>query len=762
MKLHKYVFLILMLLAFLMSGLNAGEKAGESPNLEKVKHLLSQMTVEEKVGQMTQITVTILKNGDYFKNNHPKNLMPLDPVKLKKYVTDHNLGSVMHQVTNGRQDLVEWNNVITQIQDAGKKTRLKIPLVFGIDMIHGAGFLVGATIFPHNLGMAASRNPQNAYNCAKVTAKETRATGATWNFDPVYDLGRQPLWSRYYETFGEDVQIGKEFLTAAVKGYQDEGLDNPNSVASCMKHFIGYSYPLSGWDKTPNYIPEVQLREYYFPQYKTGIDAGAKSVMISLGELNGVPIGANKYLLDGILRGELGFEGMAVSDWETILLLHTQHKVAATEKEAIKIGIMAGIDMCMVPWNVDFYDDMLELIKDGEVPMSRIDEAVTRILTFKYQMGLFDNPYPTEEAKANYKRPEYKKLAYDAAAESMTLLKNKNKILPLKKGTKIFLAGPTANNKASLHGGWTLTWLGKDESAYPESTPTIKEALQKYIGAENVICNSKRAYDSKDNFSLEGAENSDLVILCLGENAYAETPGGINDLLLDKNQIELVKNATKLGKPIVTILVEGRPRVLKEVEPLMDAVLMAYLPGEKGAEAIVNTLFGENNPSGILPISYPAFTGHIMPYDFKGTEEGILEWVSEDYQSRYNYDPQWPFGFGLSYSEFVVSGLNINTAKLGGDESLTVSLKVKNVSKVAGKKAIELYTRDHYASITPSNKRLRAFNKVHLKPGQEKTVTFKINADDLKFVGQDLKWIVEEGKFDVIIGEMKKEFYYKR
>jgi len=749
---------LLLLFALVSVTILAEEKI---KNYDKeVKELLSKMTVEEKVGQMTQITVTILKSIEYFEKGKPFDMCPLDTTKLRKYVTEHNLGSVMHQFTNGRQDLKEWNDIITQIQDYGKKTRLQIPLVFGIDMIHGAGFLDGATIFPHNIGMAATRNPQNAYNCSKVTAMETRATGCTWNFNPVYDIGRQPLWSRYYETFGEDVHIGQEFLKASVNGAQDEGIDSHNSVATTMKHFVGYSYPASGWDKTPNYIPEIQLREYHLPQYETGVDAGAESVMISLGELNGVPIGADSHLLEDILRGEFGFDGIAVSDWETILLLHTQHKIATTEKEAIKIGIMAGIDMCMVPWDVDFYYDMLELIEEGEVPMSRIDEAVSRILKFKYQMGLFENAYPAEEAKANYKRPEYKKLTYEAAAESMTLLKNNDDILPLRKDTKILLAGPTANSKSCLHGGWTLSWGGHAEELYPDSTPTIKEALQNYVGAENVISNSKRDFNAEENYSLEGVDNIDVIILCLGENAYAETPGGIKDLLLEPKQIQLVKDAKKEGKPIITVLVEGRPRVVKAVEPLMDAVLMVYIPGEKGADAIVNTLYGENNPSGILPISYPAFTGHIMQYDFKGTEEGILEWISEDYQSHYSYDPQWAFGFGLSYTEFEVSDLSIDKQNLIANDTLTVKVKVKNIGNIVGKKAIELYSRDHYASITPSNKRLRAFTKVELKPDEEKTVSFKITADDLKFVNSQLKWVTEDGTFDVIINDMKKEFTY--
>lgn len=727
-------------------------------NFGEVKTLLSKMTLEEKVGQMTQITVNILESQNDL-TNIPNRANVLDPKKLQNYIYEHKIGSVMHELSNGKQDLAEWNKIISDLQDYAKKTRLQIPIVFGIDNIHGAGYLRGATIFPHNIGLAATRNLELCYDCAKVTAKETRATGATWNFGPVCGIGRQPLWGRFYETFGEDVFIGSQFVGSTVRGYQDKSIDNSNSVAACIKHFIGFSNSISGWNKTPSYIPDIQLREYYFPQFRSGINAGAKTAMISFNELDGIPISASKYLIETVLRDELGFDGLILSDWEAILMLHTEHGIAVSEKDAVRIGILAGIDMCQVPWNVDFYYNLIELVNEGNVPISRIDEAVTRILKLKYEMGLFENPYPIDEVKENYKKPEYKTIAYNTAAESLTLLKNNNKILPLKKGIKIFLAGPAANNKSSLHGGWTFTWQGKNESLYPESIPTIKDVLEEYIGKENVICNSIRDYDAKENFSLKNIKNSDVVILCLGENAYSGTPGFINDLTLDKKQIELVKKVSKFGKPIITVLVEGRPRIINEIEPLMEAVLMAYIPGEKGAEAIVKSLFGENNPSGLLPFTYPAFNGRIMFYDFKGTESGVF-WDSAGNEFQFGYEPQWAFGHGLSYSDFVISDLTIDKNELKRDDSLLVTVKVKNVGIVTGKKSVELYTHDHYATITPSKKRLRAFKKILLKPGEEKIVNFKIRANDIKFVGSELEWIVEEGDFDIIIADMKKVFKY--
>lgn len=724
----------------------------------KVDSLLHLMSVEEKVGQMTQINITVIaKQNDA--SNLPKGEHALDPKKMEEALVKCNVGSVLNAL-EGRKDMEGWHEIITDIQTiATTKTPHHIPVLFGVDAIHGATYIFGSTLFPHNIGVAATRNSAHAYQCARVTAMETRASGVRWNFDPVFDIGRQALWPRFPETYGEDVTLCSEMGVQAVKGYERDNVGEITNVASCMKHFIGYSKPQTGWDRTPAYIPEIELREYYLPQFKAAVDAGAKTIMINSGEVNGIPTHANSYLLKTVLREELGFKGLAVSDWEDIIMLHTKHKVAKTPKEAVKIAVMAGVDMSMVPLDLSFFHLLLELAKEGEVPMERIDEAVGRILKLKFELGLFDQPFVEKEALQNFKKPEYKQMALDAALESMTLLKNEQNILPLKKGQKIFLAGPAANCKSALHGSWSYSWQGDEEFRYPESTLTIKGAMKELIGEDQVICNASSKYDSLANFDLKGAEKADVIILCIGENAYAETPGSIKDLTLDENQIDLVLRAKKLNKPIVVVLVEGRPRVIRKIVPSCDAILMAYQPGEMGAEAIVKTLIGENNPNGILPFTYPKSTGHIVLYDCKFSEMGLEH--TQDGYTYHGYDPEFPFGFGLSYSNFKYSDLKTSADSITFSDTLEVSLVITNTGAIAGKHAVELYTRDHFASVTPSYKRLRSFQKVNLAAGESKTVNFKVTSKDLEFVNQSFKRVAEPGLFSVMVGDLEKEFTLK-
>ena len=453
-----------------------------------------------------------------------------------------------------------------------------------------------------------------------------------------------------------------------------------------------------------------------------------------------------------MLRGELGFEGLAVTDWQDIIYLHTKHKIAPTMKDAVKMAIDAGVDMSMVPMSLDFYYQLLELVKAGEISEERLNVSVRRILKLKFELGLFENPYVEKKAIENFGRPEYKEEALKAALESMTLLKNKNSILPLKKGKKVFVAGPSANNKSSLHGCWSYSWQGNDESKYPDSTPTLKEYLEQYLGKENVMSNAVRNYDDEANYNLEGAEKCDIIILAIGENAYAETPGSIRDLTLDQKQKDLVIEAHKLNKPIIVVLVEGRPRILNDIEPMMDGVLMAYWPGEKGAEAIVKTLYGENNPSGKLPFTYPRYTNHFMLYDAKYSEQGLSD--TQDGFTYKGYDPQWGFGEGLSYTSFEFSNLTIDKKAFKKGETLKISVEVKNTGDRTGEEVVELYSRDHFASVTPSYRRLRKYAKIKLAPGESQNVSFEISADDLKFIGRDFKWITETGGFDFIIKDL--------
>jgi beta-glucosidase len=720
---------------------------------KEVDSLLSKMSIEEKVGQMTQVNITVLA-----KNKVTKDENALDTDKLNKALKECYVGSVLNAL-EGRKHLEGWHEIINTIQKiATEETPNNIPVLYGVDAIHGATYITGSTLFPHNIGISASRNPELAKKSAHITAMETRASGVRWNFDPVLDIGRMPLWPRFPETYGEDPILCEEFGIASIIGYEGDDLKNIEYVASCMKHFVGYSKPETGFDRTPAYIPERQLREYYLPQFKAAVEAGSKTIMINSGEINGIPTHANKYLLQTVLREELGFKGIVVTDWQDIIYLHTKHKIAKTHKEAVKIAIESGIDMSMVPLKLDFYYQLLELVKEGEISEARIDESVKRILRLKFELGLFENPYVEKEAIKNFGKKEYKEEALKAALESMTLLKNDNEILPLNKKTKVFLAGPSANNKSSLHGCWSYSWQGDDESKYPDSTPTLKDYLSDYLGQKNVICNAVSEYENDKNYDLKGVENADVIILAIGENAYAETPGSITDLSLDQKQKDLVRKAKETGKPIIVVLLEGRPRVLSDVEPYMNAVLQAYWPGEKGAEAIVKTLFGEHNPGGKLPYSYPRHTGHLVMYDCKYSELGVED--TQDGFTYKGYNPQWAFGEGLSYTSFEYDSIKLNTTELNNSNYIEVSVTVKNTGKVAGTEVVELFSRDHYASITPSFRRLRGFKQIHLAPNESKTVTFKITKEDLQFVGLDLKMITEPGKFDLVIKNQIKVINY--
>lgn len=725
----------------------------------KVDSLLAIMSIEEKVGQMTQVNISILAK-QYDATSIPVGEHALDPKKLQDVLVKHNIGSVLNAL-EGRKTMEGWHEVINDIQKtAVENTPHHIPVLFGVDAIHGATYIFGSTLFPHNIGIAATRNTEHATNCSRVTAMETRASGVRWNFDPVFDIGRQALWPRFSETYGEDVIICTAFGVAAVKGYEGDDISKIENVASCMKHYVGYSKPSTGWDRTPALIPNIELREYYLPQFKAAIEAGAKTIMINSGEVNGIPTHVNEYLLKDVLRDEFGFTGLAVSDWEDIIMLQTKHKVAKTQKEAVKMAVMAGIDMSMVPLNLSFYDLLLELVQEKEVPMSRIDEAVGRILKLKFELGLFDNAFPEKEALSQFKKAEYKQLSLDAALESMTLLKNENSVLPLSKNTKVFVAGPGANSKSALHGSWSYSWQGNEEFRYPETTHTFLNEMKSYLGQGNVNSHATSNYDSLVNYSLVGAASSDVIILCLGENAYAETPGSIKDLSIDQKQIDLINQAKKLNKPIVVVLMEGRPRIIRKIVPHADAVLMTYLPGEMGGLAITKTLFGEHNPNGKLPFTYPRSTAHRVLYDCKYSEMGIEQ--TQDGFTYSGYNPEYPFGHGLSYTSFEYSGLILSQDTMLVTDSLIIKVIVKNTGEIAGKEAIDLFVRDHYASVTPSYKRLKSFAKINLKAGESQEVTFSLSSTDLEFVGLDLKRITEEGVFSVMINKLQKEFYLKK
>ncbi len=713
----------------------------------RVDSLLSVMTVEEKVGQMTQVTIDLILEED--------ETTVVDMEKLRTALLEKKVGSILN-VKGHAYTVDQWHEILTAIQQvATEETRLGIPILYGIDAIHGANYIAGSTLFPHNIGTAASRNPEMARRIAEITAAETRAAGIPWNFDPVLDVGRQPLWPRFEETFGEDVYLVKTMGAATIRGYEQDGLNQDHTVASCMKHFLGYSLPATGKDRTPSYIPETMLREYVLPPFKAAVEAGAATVMINSGEVNGVPVHGSKYYLTTILRDELGFEGVAVSDWEDVIRLHTRHRVAATPKEAVRMAVEAGIDMSMVPLDYSFYDHLVALVKEGTISEERLNLSVRRILNLKEKLGLLEDPFPKEGLKNRLQLAEYDTVAYQAALESLTLLKNENKVLPLNKNTQVLVAGPGANSLGTLHSSWSYIWQGADESRYPEKALTIVEALRNKLGQNHVISRSVADYSAPENYDTAqlkaDAARADVIILALGEKAYAESPGVIDDLRLDGQQLALAKAAGETGKPVILVLTQGRPRVISSIEPDVDAVLLAYRPSTFGAPAIADVLFGDYNPSGVLPFTYPRYSGDVVLYDHKGTEK-----IREDKPNTYGeggFNPQWTFGHGLSYTTFEFSDLQVSKQQFGAGEQLEVRVKVKNTGDRAGQKAVELYSRDLYASITPSARRLRAYTKVELAPGEEQEVLFTISPDDLAFVNEQGAWVTEAGDFDLLVGD---------
>lgn len=741
-------------LAILLTGLlfSIFVLAQNAADRQKVETLLRQMTMDEKIGQMTQVTLGVVGTSQDG---------VLNPAALTKAIRDYKVGSILN-VTNHALTVDQWRTVITQIQDEAGKTRLKIPVIYGLDGIHGQTYTLDATLFPQNIAMAATRDPDLAAAVTKVAAKELRASGVRWNFAPVLDCGRQPLWSRFAETYGEDVYIGKTMGATVIKAYEEDGLKTPTAVASCMKHYLGYSASRTGKDRTPIYLPEIEMREYYLPQFQAAVKAGASTLMVNSSEINGTPVHASKYLLTDVLRKELGFQGVIVTDWEDIIRLHTRHNVAATPRAAVVMAVNAGIDMSMVPTNFSFFDLLKEAVQKGEVPVSRIDDAVRRILLLKARLGLFDNPYPETAAAANFGHPEYQTLALQAAHEAITLLKNDGSVLPLARNAKILVAGPSARSISALNGCWSYTWQGKDERWYPAGSKTILDALRDKLGATNVVTTSVAGFDSRDNYDTAALKNAatgvDAIVLCLGEDAYAESPGNIRDLVLPDEQTALARAAAATGKPVILVLTEGRPRFISSIAPSMKGILMAYWSGRKTAEAISDILLGDYNPDGILPFSYPRSMGELVLYDRKPTED-VREVFNDDQGA--GYDPLFPFGWGLSYTDFDYGDLQLSAGKLNASGKLTVSVIVKNTGNRDGKHTVELYTRQHYASITPSMRRLRAFKKIFLKAGESQTVSFTLDKNDLAIVNAQLHTVTEPGDFDVMIGDKKAGFSYQ-
>jgi beta-glucosidase len=726
-------------------------------NAVDVDKLIRSMSLDEKIGQMMQITLEAVAVPGTTQ-------LKLDEAKLREAVVTNRVGAFLNTGVNHALSPAEWNYVIKSIQDlALKETPHHIPVVYGIDSIHGATYVQGSTIFPQNLDMAATRDPELMRHTAEISAAETRAVGIPWVFAPVLDVGRQPLWPRFAETFGEDPTLASIFGTAAVRGFQGDDISATNHVAACMKHYLGYSFPFSGKDRSPALIPDYYLRENLLPPFRAAVQAGVKTVMVNSAEINGMPVHASKYLLTDLLRGELGFNGVVDSDWEDVKHLHDWYRVADTQEEAARMAVEAGIDMSMIPSDYSFGEYLKQLVKEGKISEHRIDQSVRRILTLKLQLGLFNNPYPVPAATNNIGRPEYQQVALQAAEESVTLLKNADAILPLAKTAKLLVIGPAADSLSALHGSWSYTWQGWDEHWFPKTTQTILGAIRDKIGTNNVDYLEGLGFSGEttnDTAIEDAAKQADVVVLCLGENSYAEAVGDIPDLTLPHDQLELAQLLYDTGKPVVLVLAEGRGRIIRDIEPGAKAILFAGWPGSQGAPAIANILFGDTNPSGKLPFTYQRYPDNLILYDrtfldVRASQEPPIGFKGID------FTPQWEFGTGLSYTTYAYTNLNISATTLNKHQRLAVTVQVTNTGKRAGKEAVELYTRELYASIDPPGRRLRAFQKIQLAPGQTRTVTFQLTPADLAFVNAKSKLVTEPGEFEVMIGGLTASFEYK-
>ncbi len=753
----KYIIIGILLSVVLTAFATKKQAIASDPKIEaKVEKLLAKMTIEEKIGQMTQLVVDVIgyvdQNGEF----------QLSPQLLDTIIGKYKVGSILNAPGTCAPTLAKWNEIIPIIQQKSIK-EIGIPCVYFLDQNHGTTYTQGGTLFPQNIGIAATFNPQLAYDGAKIAAYETRAGDCSWVCSPTLDLGRDPRWPRIWENFGEDALVNAVMGAAAVRGFQGEDPNNlgKNRVGVSLKHYMGYGVPFSGKDRTPVIISESDLREKHFAPFKAAVEAGALSVMCNSGSVNGIPGHINYRLLTEWLKEDLNWDGVIVSDWADIVQLYRREKVAKDKKEAIKVAINAGIDMSMDPYTTDFCTLLKELVDEGSVKMERIDDAVRRILRMKYRMGLFEQPDTRMKDYPLFGSKEHAAVALNAAEESMILLKNNDNILPLKSGKKLLVTGPNANSMRCLDGGWSYTWQGHLANNFTSQYNTILKALGNKFGASNIVYEPGVTYNEQGAYweenapeiekAVKAAQGVDYIVACIGENSYCETPGNLTDLTLSRNQLDLVKALAATGKPIILILNEGRPRLISEIEPLASSIVNILLPGNYGGDALSNLLSGEVNFSGKLPYTYPKEINSLVTYDYKVSEE------SETMDGAYDYNAvissQWAFGFGLSYTTFEYSNLRVSKPEFNADDEIIVSIDVKNTGKSKGKESVLLYTSDLIASsIVPDNRRLRAFDKIELKPSETKTVKFSIKGSDLAYVGADGKWILEEGDFRCGVG----------
>ena len=727
------------------------------PKIEaQVEQTLKKLTLEEKIGQMMELVT------DLFGANDKNGVFYIDEYKTDSILSRYKIGSILNAPNTCAPTAKQWEKYIEQIQKISMK-RIGIPCVFGLDQNHGSTYTQDGTLFPQNINVAATFNREIARHSAEATAYETRAVSVPWTYSPTVDLGRDARWPRIWENFGEDCYLTSEMGKAMVYGFQGEDPNNIDQyhIATSMKHFMGYGVPWTGKDRTPAYISPANLREKHFAPFLAGLQAGALTVMVNSASVNGMPMHANKEILTGWLKEETGWDGVLITDWADINNLYTREMVAKDKKDALRIAINAGIDMIMEPYSCDACGYLIELVKEGKIPMSRIDDACRRVLRMKYRLDLFKNPTQKLKNYPKFGGEEFAKLALEGATESMVLLKNESNILPLQHGKKILLTGPNANQMRCLDGGWSYTWQGHRADEFAGKYNTIYEAFCNEYGKENVILNQGVTYNEKGKYweenepqilgAVAAAKDADVIVACIGENSYTETPGNLTDLWLSENQRNLVKALAKTGKPVILVLNEGRPRLIADIEPLAQSIIDILIPGNMGGDALVNLVSGKSNFSGKMPYTYPKEINSLANYDFKKSEEvGTME-GAYDYNAKITQ--QWGFGYGLSYTSYQYSNLKVSKSDFRHGDIIKVSVDVKNTGKVAGKESILLFSSDLVASMVPDGRRLRAFDKVELQPGETKTVTFELKADDLAFVGWDGKWRLEEGDFKLMIAD---------
>ena len=727
------------------------------PKIEaQVEQTLKKLTLEEKIGQMMELVT------DLFGANDKNGVFYIDEHKTVSILSRYKIGSILNAPNTCAPTAKQWEKYIAQIQKISMK-RIGIPCVFGLDQNHGSTYTQDGTLFPQNINVAATFNREIARHSAEATAYETRAVSVPWTFSPTVDLGRDARWPRIWENFGEDCYLSSEMGKAMVYGFQGEDPNNIDQyhIATSMKHFMGYGVPWTGKDRTPAYISPANLREKHFAPFLAGLQAGALTVMVNSASVNGMPMHANKEILTGWLKEETGWDGVLITDWADINNLYTREMVAKDKKDALRIAINAGIDMIMEPYSCDACGYLVELVKEGKIPMSRIDDACRRVLRMKYRLDLFKNPTQKLKNYPKFGGEEFAKLALEGATESMVLLKNEGNILPLQHGKKILLTGPNANQMRCLDGGWSYTWQGHRADEFAGKYNTIYEAFCNEYGKENVILNQGVTYNEKGKYweenepqilgAVAAAKDADVIVACIGENSYTETPGNLTDLWLSENQRNLVKALAQTGKPVILVLNEGRPRLIADIEPLAQGIIDILIPGNMGGDALVNLVSGKSNFSGKMPYTYPKEINSLANYDFKKSEEvGTME-GAYDYNAKITQ--QWGFGYGLSYTSYQYSNLKVSKSDFRHGDIIKVSVDVKNTGKVAGKESILLFSSDLVASMVPDGRRLRAFDKVELQPGETKTVTFELKADDLAFVGWDGKWRLEEGDFKLMIAD---------